>query len=82
MIMSCSPCNLFNSVGLAWWARIETSSPNIIYWYGPFLTHRSLEKSLPLFLADVTSEGPKAIRQIILRTRRYEPFTINAGLNC
>ncbi|BBL86001.1 hypothetical protein PMYN1_Chma189 (chromatophore) [Paulinella micropora] len=74
---TCFLCNLFNGIGLAWWARIETSSPNTIYWYGPFLRYHGLERSLPIFLADITSEGPKTIKQIILRTHRHEPFTID-----
>nr|YP_002048891.1 hypothetical protein PCC_0232 [Paulinella chromatophora]ACB42681.1 hypothetical protein PCC_0232 [Paulinella chromatophora] len=75
------PCSLVNSVGLAWWARIETSYPIVTYWYGPFINRRSLERTLPIFLSDISNESPGTVTQAILRTYREEPFTIEAGIN-
>ena len=40
--------NFGNKLGLAWWAKIETLNPNATYWYGPFLSKRSLEDNLSL----------------------------------
>ena len=66
---------LGNSFGLAWWARVETKDPEVIYWFGPFLTRRSLQGNLSLFIDDLTSEGSKSISHIFIRCRRSEPLT-------
>ncbi|MEB3265990.1 MAG: DUF1816 domain-containing protein [Cyanobacteriota bacterium] len=66
---------VINALGLAWWARIETRSPDATYWYGPFVRRDQLDDSLPAFLEDVRSEGPAEIRHDILQTRRGEPLT-------
>ena len=42
--------NLGNKLGLAWWAKVETGTPSVTYWYGPFLTKRSLNENLEQFL--------------------------------
>ena len=34
----------WNKLGLAWWAKIETENPEATYWFGPFITKRSLKK--------------------------------------
>ena len=67
--------NVANSVGLAWWARVETHSPAAVYWFGPFVRRSSLEKGLPDFLADLRAEFPASLEHQMLRTRRDEPFT-------
>ncbi len=65
----------FNSLGLAWWVRVETKEPSVIYWFGPFLTKRTLYVRLPLFLDDLTEEGSKYIDHRLIRTRKVEPLT-------
>ena len=67
-----------NGLGLAWWARVQTQGPDVTYWFGPFVTRKSLEAQLPDFLADVSSESPAHISHTCVRCRRGEPFTINA----
>ena len=39
-----------NGLGLAWWARVSTQGPDVIYWYGPFVRRRTLESQLQAFL--------------------------------
>ena len=68
--------NLANGLGMAWWARVETSGPDVTYWFGPFLTRQGLESELPAFLEDISSEQPQSMRHTLLRTRRGEPLTI------
>ena len=70
--------SLANGLGVAWWARVETSGPDVTYWFGPFVTPRGLEKDLPVFLEDVNSEEPPSMSYALLRTRRSEPLTIAA----
>ncbi len=68
--------SLGNKIGLAWWAKIETSRPNATYWFGPFITRRSLKKNLNLFLKDLSEESPGTVDHTIIRCRRGEPLTI------
>ncbi len=65
-----------NSLGLAWWARVETHQPNVTYWFGPFLTRRSLKINLSTFEEDLSGEGVTSINHKMVRGRRAEPLTI------
>ena len=38
--------SLANGVGVAWWARVQTSGPDVTYWFGPFITRKGLESEL------------------------------------
>ena len=67
--------SLGNSVGLAWWAKVETNQPDVTYWFGPFLTRRSLKVSLTGFVEDLTEESPQRINHSLIRCRRNEPLT-------
>ena len=64
-----------NGLGLAWWARVSTQGPDVVYWFGPFLRRNTLETQLPAFLDDLQTESPSALSHEVLRTRRGEPFT-------
>ena len=68
--------NFGNKLGLAWWAKVETESPTATYWYGPFLTKRSLNKHLENFISDLSEEGSKNIQHIIIRCNKEEPLTV------
>ena len=68
--------SLANGLGVAWWARIETTGPDVTYWFGTFVTRRGLEQELSVFLDDVSSEEPQSMSHAVLRTRRSEPLTI------
>tara|TARA_Y100000589_G_scaffold24608_1_gene20319 strand:+ start:544 stop:816 length:273 start_codon:yes stop_codon:yes gene_type:complete len=65
-----------NKLGLAWWAKVETQSPQVTYWFGPFLTKRNLRISLNSFLEDLNNEGSNDIKHTLLRCKRTEPLTI------
>ena len=65
-----------NKLGLAWWAKVETSAPNVTYWFGPFLTRRSLKVNLTSFEDDLSDEGSNSIKHTLVRERRGEPLTI------
>lgn len=67
--------SLANGLGMAWWARVETHSPNVIYWFGPFMRRQELEVELQHFLADLQAEAPGGLSHEILRTHRSEPLT-------
>ena len=67
--------SLGNRFGLAWWAKVETSEPNVTYWFGPFLTRRSLKERLSSFVDDLSLERPLNISHRLVRCRRSEPLT-------
>ena len=67
--------NFGNKLGLAWWAKIETNQPDTTYWYGPFITKRSLKENISSFIKDLTDEGSTNIKQCLLRCKREEPLT-------
>ena len=67
--------SLGNSLGLAWWAKIQTGNPNATYWFGPFLTKRSLKLKVSIFLDDLSSEGIDSVDHSFIRCRRIEPLT-------
>ena len=64
-----------NSLGLAWWAKVETNQPSVTYWFGPFLTRRSLKFRLTGFVEDLSAEAPQEINHSLIRCRRNEPLT-------
>ena len=68
--------NLGNKLGLAWWAKVETEAPNVIYWFGPFLTKKNLKGNLEIFLNDLNQEGSKKITHSLMRCKKSEPLTI------
>ena len=65
-----------NKLGLAWWAKVQTEKPISTYWYGPFLTKRSLKANLLSFIEDLSDEGSVNIKQTIVRCKKEEPLTI------
>ena len=68
--------NLGNKLGLAWWAKVETTTPSTTYWYGPFLTKRSLNENLKNFLSELSDEGSTDIKHNIVRCNKEEPLTV------
>ena len=67
---------LGNKLGLAWWAKVETQTPDVIYWFGPFLTKKSLEGNLETFLNELNEEGSRKISHSLMRCKKSEPLTI------
>ena len=68
--------NFGNKLGLAWWAKIETTGPNATYWFGPFLTKKSLKSNLELFIKDLNEEGSSISNQSLIRCKKTEPLTV------
>ena len=68
--------NFGNKLGLAWWAKIETEDPFAIYWFGPFITKRSLQVNMSNFIKDLNDEGSTNIKHSLLRCKKEEPLTV------
>ena len=67
--------NFGNKLGLAWWAKIETDQPSGTYWFGPFITKRSLNENMSSFIKDLSDEGSKNIKHSLVRCKKEEPLT-------
>ena len=65
-----------NKLGLAWWAKIETDQPSATYWFGPFITKRSLKENMSSFINDLSCEGSRNIRHSLIRCKKDEPLTL------
>ena len=68
--------NFGNKLGLAWWAKIETNEPSTTYWFGPFITKRSLKENMSSFIKDLSDEGSKNIKHSLVRCKKEEPLTV------
>ena len=68
--------NFGNKLGLAWWAKIETEQPMVTYWFGPFITKRSLEENISSFINDLSDEGSINIKFSLVRCKKEEPLTV------
>jgi len=68
--------NFGNKLGLAWWAKIETEEPFVTYWFGPFITKRSLKENMSSFIQDLSDEGTKNIKHSLVRCKKEEPLTV------
>ena len=68
--------NFGNKLGLAWWAKIETYQPRGTYWFGPFITKRSLKENMPSFIKDLSNEGSEYIKHSLVRCKKEEPLTL------
>ena len=68
--------NFGNKLGLAWWAKVESGTPSVTYWYGPFLSKRNLNESLGNFLNDLSVEGATDIKYNLVRCKKEEPLTV------
>lgn len=66
---------LSNILGLAWWARVETIEPHVVYWFGPFLSRKGASKDLNILFLDISREGSKVSNSEILRCCCNEPLT-------
>jgi len=56
--------NFGNKLGLAWWAKIETDQPSSTYWFGPFITKRSLQENMSSLLKIFLMKGLKILNTV------------------
>jgi hypothetical protein len=60
----------YNRLGLAWWVEIQTSMPDCIYFFGPFISQKEAEAALPGYVEDLETEKAQAI---IAEVKRCKP---------
>ncbi|NJK40176.1 MAG: DUF1816 domain-containing protein [Acaryochloridaceae cyanobacterium SU_2_1] len=59
----------YNRLGLAWWVKITTSSPECLYFFGPFLSQKEAETALPGYIEDLESEQAQGIDVTVERCK-------------
>ena len=57
-------------------AKIETRQPDATYWFGPFITKRSLNENISSFIKDLSDEGSSKITHSLVRCKKEEPLTV------
>lgn len=67
---------LLGSLGLAYWVKISTESPNCTYYFGPFASEEEAEAAQAGFCEDLSGEGAKNIRVTLERRRKPKNLTI------
>jgi len=55
---------------------LRQTKPGATYWFGPFITKRSLKENISSFIEDLTQEGSENIKYSLLRCKKEEPLTI------
>lgn len=54
--------NLFeNQKNLQWWIEIKTTTPQCIYYFGPFDSYKEAQLDLPGYIEDLTEEQPTSL---------------------
>ena len=64
-----------NALGLAWWGKVRSEDPPLVYWVGPFVRKSRMERRLLLFLRDLQLEGAQDVTAQRLRRCCSEPLT-------
>jgi Domain of unknown function (DUF1816) len=65
-----------NFLGLAWWVEITTSTPQCIYYFGPFETAALASEHRSGYVEDLQAEGAQNIVVEIKRCKP-DPLTIS-----
>lgn len=50
-----------------YWAEITTSTPDCIYYFGPFETFEEAQAAYPGYIEDLESEGARGIKVLVKR---------------
>ncbi len=66
-----------NRLGLAWWVRVTTRTPNCVYYFGPFLNQQEAYSSIAGYVEDLEQEQAEGINSVVERCKpdklTYEP---------
>jgi Domain of unknown function (DUF1816) len=63
---------ILNSIGWAYWVKIETAQPNCTYYFGPFLNLQEAKSYKTGYLEDLNQEGATGIAVEIKRCKPTE----------
>jgi hypothetical protein len=61
--------SVLETVGLAWWVEIVTSSPACTYYFGPFASAQEAETERPGYIQDLEGEGAQGLQVVVKRCK-------------
>lgn len=61
--------SVLESVGLAWWVEIVTSTPACTYYFGPFSSSQEAETHKPGYIQDLKEEGAQGLKVVVKRCK-------------
>jgi hypothetical protein len=68
---------ILNTIGWAYWVKIETKNPNCTYYFGPFINFKEAKLSKVGYVEDLNQEGATGINIEIKRCKPTELTIIN-----
>ena len=63
---------ILNSIGWAYWVKIETKKPSCTYYFGPFISFKEAELAKLGYVEDLNQEGAADITTKISRCKPTE----------
>lgn len=60
---------VLESVGLAWWVKVVTSTPTCTYYFGPFSNAQEAKSAKPGYILDLEEEGAQGVQVAIKRCK-------------
>ncbi|MBW4514085.1 MAG: DUF1816 domain-containing protein [Timaviella obliquedivisa GSE-PSE-MK23-08B] len=61
--------SILESVGLAWWVEVVTSTPACTYYFGPFPNAQEAKSAKPGYIFDLEEEGAQGFQVAIKRCK-------------
>jgi Domain of unknown function (DUF1816) len=61
--------SVLETVGLAWWVEIITSTPACTYYFGPFSSAQEAEAKRPGYIQDLEGEGAIGLQVVVKRCK-------------
>jgi hypothetical protein len=58
-----------NRLGLAWWVRVTTRTPNCVYYFGPFLNQQEAYGAISGYVEDLEQEQAEGITAVVQRCK-------------
>jgi Domain of unknown function (DUF1816) len=61
--------SVLETVGLAWWVEIVTSTPACTYYFGPFSSAQEAESYRSGYVQDLEEEGAQGLQVVVKRCK-------------
>ncbi|MGD1849663.1 MAG: DUF1816 domain-containing protein [Cyanophyceae cyanobacterium] len=61
--------SLLNSVGLAYWVKIDTQAPTCTYYFGPFRSRSKAKSASGGYVEDLKGENAQDIQVVVQRCK-------------
>jgi Domain of unknown function (DUF1816) len=72
--------SVLETVGLAWWVEIVTSTPACTYYFGPFASAQEAEAERPGYIQDLEEEGAQGLQVVVKRCKPTQLTIFDDGV--